>query len=169
MRRTGQQCNLALVGDSVRMHVQSQRLMRSIACVQILDGEGYKCTSLDGGMDRDARDSVVADFKNGQTKVLIATDVLSRGFDVTQVTLVINFDLPVERNGDPAYETYMHRIGRSGRFGRKGAAFNLSCDSADEEVLRAISTYFKHEIPEVPWNDEDRFVEVLQEAGLAER
>ena len=92
-----------------------------------MEGEGHKCTSIDGGLEKEARDRVVREFREGTTKVLISTDVLSRGFDVTQVTLVINFDVPTER-GDisvPAYETYLHRIGRSGRFGRKGAAFNL--------------------------------------------
>ncbi len=72
------------------------------------------------------RDRVVGEFRRGETKILISTDVLSRGFDVSQVTLVVNYDLPLERDGrTPNYETYLHRIGRSGRFGRRGAAFNL--------------------------------------------
>lgn len=135
---------------------------------QIMNAEGYKCTSLDGGMDHADRDRVVTEFRTGVTKILIATNVLARGFDVQQVTLVINFDLPTTRQGDPAYDTYMHRIGRSGRFGRKGAAFNLCCGSSDEQILGAISTYFKHAIPEVPFNDEEGFIAVLKEAGLTE-
>lgn len=96
-----------------------------------LESDGHKCTSIEGGMDMVARDRVVKEFREGTTKILIATDVLSRGFDVTQVTLVINYDVPTEKDQrTPAYETYLHRIGRSGRFGRKGAAFNLTCGPA---------------------------------------
>ena len=104
-----------------------------------MEGEGHKCTSIDGGLEKEARDRVVREFREGTTKVLISTDVLSRGFDVTQVTLVINFDVPTERSDIrvPAYETYLHRIGRSGRFGRKGAAFNLVTGAAVRACVRA--------------------------------
>lgn len=85
-----------------------------------MEAEGYKCTSITGDLDHTARDRTVQEFRDGTTKILISTDVLSRGFDVSQVTLVVNYDVPVERDQrSPAYETYMHRIGRSGRFGRK--------------------------------------------------
>lgn len=134
-----------------------------------MEKEGHKCTSIEGGMDREARDRVVKEFRDGTTKILISTDVLSRGFDVTQVTLVINFDVPTERDlRVPAFETYLHRIGRSGRFGRKGAAFNLVTGEAEQRILDQISAYFKHDIPEVPFNDEDKFVEVLKKAGLTD-
>ena len=133
-----------------------------------MNSHGFKCTSLDGKMEPSERDRVVREFRDGLTKILISTDVLSRGFDVTQVTLVVNFDLPVDRQGAPAYETYMHRIGRSGRFGRKGAAFNFCCDRNDHQILQAISQYFNHPIPDVDFSDEDRFIAVLQEAGLCD-
>lgn len=134
-----------------------------------MEREGHKCTSIEGGMDKGARDRVVKEFRDGTTKILLSTDVLSRGFDVTQVTLVINYDVPVERDGmTPAYETYLHRIGRSGRFGRKGAAFNLISGDKEAFQLDQIAEYFKHTIPEVPYNDEEKFVEVLKEAGLTD-
>ena len=134
-----------------------------------MEADGHKCTSIEGGMDKDARDRVVREFRAGTTKVLISTDVLSRGFDVTQVTLVINYDVPTERDfRTPAYETYLHRIGRSGRFGRKGAAFNLVTGQAEAAVLDAIADYFRHDIPTVQLDDEDAFVAVLKEAGLTE-
>ena len=134
-----------------------------------MEAEGHRCTSIEGGMDKDARDRVVAEFRSGATKVLISTDVLSRGFDVTQVTLVLNFDVPTERDfRTPAFETYLHRIGRSGRFGRKGAAFNLVCGPSEAAILDEIARYFKHDIPSVPWNDEEAFSRVLKEAGLTE-
>jgi ATP-dependent RNA helicase DDX19/DBP5 len=132
-----------------------------------MEMEGHKCTSIEGGMEKEARDKVVKEFREGTTKILISTDVLSRGFDVTQVTLVINFDVPTERDMRvPAYETYLHRIGRSGRFGRKGAAFNLVTGEAEIQILEQISDYFKHEIPGVPYDDDEKFEEVLKKAGL---
>eukprot|EP00887_Chlorella_sp_A99_P004464 scaffold30.g4464.t1 len=119
------------------------------------------------GKLRDWMNKRVLATKDGTTKILISTDVLSRGFDVSQVTLVINFDVPTERDlRTPAFETYLHRIGRSGRFGRKGAAFNLITGTAERRVIDEISAYFKHDIPEVPFDDEDRFVDVLRKAGL---
>lgn len=134
-----------------------------------MEVDGHRCTSIEGGMDKDARDRVVAEFRSGATKVLISTDVLSRGFDVTQVTLVVNFDVPTERDfRTPAFETYLHRIGRSGRFGRKGAAFNLVCGPSEAAILDEIARYFKHDIPSVPWNDEEAFAKVLKDAGLTE-
>lgn len=134
-----------------------------------MEADGHRCTSIEGGMDKDARDRVVSEFRSGATKVLISTDVLSRGFDVTQVTLVVNFDVPTERDfRTPAFETYLHRIGRSGRFGRKGAAFNLVCGPSESAILDEIARYFKHDIPSVPWNDEEAFARVLKEAGLTE-
>lgn len=132
-----------------------------------MESDGHKCTSIEGGMEKEARDKVVREFRDGTTKILISTDVLSRGFDVTQVTLVVNYDVPTERDlSIPAYETYLHRIGRSGRFGRKGAAFNLVTGEAENRILDQIADYFKHTIPEVPYDDEEAFEEVLKEAGL---
>ncbi|GAB4815736.1 hypothetical protein N2152v2_002782 [Parachlorella kessleri] len=134
-----------------------------------LEREGHKCTSIEGGMLKEQRDRVVKEFREGTTKILISTDVLSRGFDVTQVTLVINFDVPVERDlRTPAFETYLHRIGRSGRFGRKGAAFNLVTGTTEKKVIDEIEAYFKHDIPEVALEDEDRFIAVLKKAGLTD-
>ncbi|KAL6759166.1 P-loop containing nucleoside triphosphate hydrolase protein [Haematococcus lacustris] len=128
-----------------------------------MEADGYKCTSITGEMEHSQRDATVQEFRDGVTKILIATDVLSRGFDVSQVTLVINYDVPVERDQrTPAYETYLHRIGRSGRFGRKGAAFNLVAGDKDATVMRFISTYFNKAIEELEWDDEDKFVAVLE-------
>ncbi|MCO5601776.1 hypothetical protein L7F22_055901 [Adiantum nelumboides] len=134
-----------------------------------LDADGYKCTSIQGGLSNEDRDRIIREFRSGQTKILISTDLLARGFDQAQVTLVVNYDLPI-KNGppfEPDYELYLHRIGRSGRFGRKGAAFNLLVTSRDVENLNQISQYFSRDIPEVPWDDDEAFEKVLKEAGLA--
>jgi len=72
-----------------------------------------------GEMPQKERDSIMQEFRAGTSRVLITTDVWARGLDVQQVSLVINYDLPSNR------ENYIHRIGRSGRFGRKGVAINV--------------------------------------------
>jgi ATP-dependent RNA helicase DDX19/DBP5 len=135
-----------------------------------MEAEGYRCTSITGDMQMHDRDRVVREFRDGATKILISTDVLSRGFDVSQVTLVVNYDAPVERDQrTPNYETYLHRIGRSGRFGRRGAAFNLVAGDEDARVVDSIARYFARDIPDVPWDDEEAFIEVLRKAGLTDQ
>ena len=76
-------------------------------------------------MQPQERDQVIDQFRKGASRILIATNVLSRGFDVSSVTLVVNYNMPYTPNKAPDYESYLHRIGRTGRFGRKGAAFNF--------------------------------------------
>ena len=66
----------------------------------------------------------------------------ARGVDVDNVCLVVNYDVPVDKSGNPDYETYLHRIGRTGRFGRKGTAINLISDQKSAQVLAAIEAFF---------------------------
>jgi ATP-dependent RNA helicase len=88
-----------------------------------------------GDMLQEERNSIMEDFRSGGCRILIATDVLSRGIDVQQVSLVINFDMTREM------ETYLHRIGRCGRHGRKGVAINL-VNKFDQKYLRAIERHY---------------------------
>jgi ATP-dependent RNA helicase DDX19/DBP5 len=133
-----------------------------------MNAAGYKCTVIEGQMEHSDRDRVVQEFRNGLTKILIATDVLSRGLDVSTVTLVINYDMPVDFHNprSPNYETYLHRIGRSGRFGNKGAAFNLILGDSERAIMDQIELHFNHKVPEVQFNDDLTFEKVLEEAGL---
>jgi ATP-dependent RNA helicase DDX19/DBP5 len=133
-----------------------------------MNASGYKCTVIEGQMEHADRDRVVKEFRDGLTKILIATDVLSRGLDVSTVTLVINYDMPVEFHNprSPNYETYLHRIGRSGRFGKKGAAFNLILGDSERAICDQIELHFNHKIPEVAFNDDVTFEKVLEDAGL---
>jgi len=136
---------------------------------QRLTDEGHTCTSISGEMSFEDRDRVIQEFRDSVTRILISTDVLSRGFDVSDVTLVVNYDVPLEfESWEPAYETYLHRIGRSGRFGRRGCAFNLVCGPRENDIIDKIANYFEREIPSVPKDDEARFIDVLKEAGLTE-
>jgi ATP-dependent RNA helicase len=88
------------------------------------------------------------EFRNGASRVLITTDVWGRGLDVQQVSVVINYDIPKNR------EIYLHRIGRSGRFGRKGVAINLVTDE-DIGLLREIEQYYGTQVDEMPVNVAD--------------
>ncbi|XLR55344.1 hypothetical protein S83_006016 [Arachis hypogaea] len=116
---------------------------------------GYEVTSIQGALDHEERDKIVKEFRDGLTQVLISTDVLARGFDQQQVNLVINYDLPIKhtaeytREFEPDYEVYLHRVGRAGRFGRKGAVFNLIYDEKDERLMSKIENHFGTRVSEV--------------------
>lgn len=108
----------------------------------------FTVSSMHGDMPQKERDAIMQEFRQGATRVLITTDVWARGIDVQQVSLVINYDLPLNR------ENYIHRIGRSGRFGRKGVAINF-VTSEDVSVLRDIEQYYSTQIDEMPMNVAD--------------
>lgn len=110
-----------------------------------LETSGYTCSVLHGGVEPAERDATMLAFRNGESNVLITTNVLARGVDVDNVCLVINYDVPVDKDQNPDYETYLHRIGRTGRFGRKGTAINLIGDQASLEVLAAIEEKYSME------------------------
>jgi len=134
-----------------------------------LTREDYVCSSIQGSLDQAEREKIIQEFKDGYTKVLISTDVLARGFDQAQVNLVINYDMPIKfgTRDEPDYEVYLHRIGRAGRFGRKGAVFNLLCGETDNVVMKKIENYFQHQVPEVRnWKNEEGFETALKDAGL---
>jgi len=98
--------------------------------------------------EKEDRNKVMAQFKNGSCRVLICTDLMARGIDVQQVSVVINYDLPVN------LETYIHRIGRSGRFGRKGVAINF-ITSKSKRYQDDIQKYYNTTIEEKPANIAD--------------
>ncbi|EPS60784.1 hypothetical protein M569_14017 [Genlisea aurea] len=108
----------------------------------------FTVSSMHGDMPQKERDAIMGEFRSGQTRVLITTDIWARGLDVQQVSLVINYDLPNNR------ELYIHRIGRSGRFGRKGVAINF-VKSDDIKILRDIEQYYSTQIDEMPMNVAD--------------
>nr|GMD65485.1 eukaryotic initiation factor 4A-III [Ipomoea batatas] len=117
----------------------------------------FTVSSMHGDMPQKERDAIMGEFRSGTTRVLITTDVWARGLDVQQassfslqfkVSLVINYDLPNNR------ELYIHRIGRSGRFGRKGVAINF-VKSDDIKILRDIEQYYSTQIDEMPMNVAD--------------
>jgi ATP-dependent RNA helicase DDX19/DBP5 len=109
---------------------------------QTLSSSGYTCSVLHSRVDAEQRDETMEQFRNGQSNVLITTNVLARGVDVDNVCLVVNYDVPVDKDGQAAYETYLHRIGRTGRFGRKGTAITLIDDDESLQILQNIEKHF---------------------------
>jgi len=108
----------------------------------------FTVSCMHGDMQQKEREAIMSEFRAGNSRVLIATDIWGRGLDVQQVSLVINYDLPLNR------ELYIHRIGRSGRFGRKGVAINF-VKNEDVNVLRDIEQYYSTQIDEMPMNVSD--------------
>jgi len=99
-------------------------------------------------LDQKERDLVMREFRSGSSRVLISTDLLARGIDVQQVSLVINFELPQNT------ENYLHRIGRSGRFGRKGVAINFVTNN-DVRVMKELERFYHTQIEEMPMDIAD--------------
>ena len=108
----------------------------------------FAVSSMHGDMTQKDRDKIMRDFRSGKSRVLITTDIWGRGLDVQQVSLVICYDLPLTR------EVYIHRIGRSGRFGRKGVAINFVKDE-DMKGLRELEQFYSTQILEMPENVSD--------------
>jgi translation initiation factor 4A len=108
----------------------------------------FTVSAMHGDMDQKERDVIMREFRSGSSRVLITTDLLARGIDVQQVSLVINYDLPTNR------ENYIHRIGRGGRFGRKGVAINFVTDD-DKRTLQDIEKFYNTQIDEMPMNVAD--------------
>ena len=108
----------------------------------------FTVSATHGDMDQNSRDVIMREFRSGSSRVLITTDLLARGIDVQQVSLVINFDLPAQP------ENYLHRIGRSGRFGRKGVAINF-CSAEELKILEDIQRFYHTVIEQLPSNVAD--------------
>ncbi|KAF2689135.1 P-loop containing nucleoside triphosphate hydrolase protein [Lentithecium fluviatile CBS 122367] len=130
---------------------------------QRMVAEGHKVAQLSGGMDGNDRDKIIDQFRTGEAKVLITTNVLARGIDVQSVTMVINYDVPtMADNKTPDPETYLHRIGRTGRFGRVGVALTFVHDKASWEQLHFIANYFKTDLLPIDTSDWDAVEELIQ-------
>lgn len=158
------------LGEKVGQTIIFVRTRNSAAALhQSLVNFGYEVTSIQGALKQEDRDKIIKEFKEGLTQVLISTDLLARGFDQSQVNLVVNYDLPVifDNLSEPAYDVYLHRVGRAGRFGRKGAVFNLLCGDRDMQLMEKIEKYFDCQIAVVnSWKSDVDFEDALKKAGL---
>jgi translation initiation factor 4A len=113
---------------------------------QQLKLNNFTITTIHSNMNQSERDNIVKEFRDGNTRLLLTTDLLSRGIDIPQVNMVINYDLP------PNKETYVHRIGRCGRFDKKGVAITLvkSTDPCDIKTFNRMKHYYNMDIKEMP-------------------
>ena len=103
----------------------------------------FTVSAIHADLPQAERDTIMKEFRSGSSRILISTDLLARGIDVQQVSLVINYDLPANK------ENYIHRIGRGGRFGRKGVAINFVTDR-DVGMMREIEKFYSTQIEEMP-------------------
>ena len=108
-----------------------------------LNANGYAVTSIHGKLSREERDRIMKEFIDGNTRILVSTDLLCRGIDVQQVSTVINYDIPYN------IDSYLHRIGRSGRWGRKGVGINFVTFN-DIKTIREIEKYYSTQIEPMP-------------------
>ncbi|KAF7589206.1 RNA helicase required for poly(A+) mRNA export [Aspergillus hancockii] len=131
--------------------------------------EGHTVASLTGGIEGSQRDAVIDQFRAGQAKVLITTNVLARGIDVSTVSMVINYDIPEihqdgrargERQAD--FQTYLHRIGRTGRFGRVGVSISFVANREEWNMLNQIQQYFNCSIQRIDTKDWDEVEDIIK-------
>jgi translation initiation factor 4A len=108
-----------------------------------LSNDDFSVSMIHGEMQQKERNQIMDDFRNGVSRVLISTDLLSRGIDIQQVSIVINYDIP------QSLDSYIHRIGRSGRFGRKGTAINF-VTNYDKQKITELEQYYSTEIVAMP-------------------
>ena len=119
--------------DQVLIFTNTKRMVDLL--VERLDRHRFSATGLHGDMAQNKRERIISDFREGKTRVVVATDVAARGLDVDGVTMVVNYDIPNDS------ESYVHRIGRTGRMGRKGEAWSFVSGEDAPNMTKIISTW----------------------------
>ena len=125
--------------------IYSNSVSRVINLYNAMKEDSFPVCCIHSNMTKNEREQSFNEFRNGSARVLISTNVTSRGIDIQQVSVVINFDLPKD------IHNYLHRIGRSGRWGRKGCGINFITRS-DTDKMKEIQTYYSTQIEELPAN-----------------
>uniref|UniRef100_A0A646QG28 RNA helicase n=1 Tax=Hemiscolopendra marginata TaxID=943146 RepID=A0A646QG28_9MYRI len=125
--------------------------------------QGHAVALLSGDLTVEQRIAVLDRFRKGTEKVLITTNVCARGIDVEQVTVVVNFDIPTDAKMTPDFETYLHRIGRTGRFGKAGIAINMVDGPKSRALLKQIEDHFGREILKLDAEDVDEIEKIAQD------
>lgn len=136
-----------------------------------MEADGHKVSALHGAYEGQNRDALLDDFRSGRSKVLITTNVLSRGIDVSSVSMVINYDIPMKGPGDrePDNETYLHRIGRTGRFGRVGVSISFVYDRKSFDALSQIANYYGIDLIQLSPDDWDATEKKVQDVIKSSR
>jgi superfamily II DNA/RNA helicase len=107
--------------------------------------DSFTVSCMHGGMEPGEREAILKEFRTGSSRILITTDLLARGIDIQQISIVINYDIPKSK------EEYLHRIGRSGRYGRKGIGINF-VTAHDVRLMQDIEIFYSTQIMEMPTN-----------------
>ncbi|KAL2877415.1 RNA helicase required for poly(A+) mRNA export [Colletotrichum sp. CLE4] len=136
-----------------------------------MEADGHRVSALHGAKDGPERDRLLEEFRTGQSKVLLTTNVLARGIDVSSVSMVINYDIPMKGRGDsePDPETYLHRIGRTGRFGRIGVSISFVYDKKSFYALKNIADMYEIDLVQLDANDWDQTEEDVQKVIKSNR
>ena len=117
--------------------------MKAEHIAEKMSAQGYPVTCIHGELDKADRTHRMEQFIKGETRVMVATDIIARGIDIQQISLVINYELPTNR------ENYVHRIGRAGRYGRKGTTINLLIPE-EVEMMKVIATHYGMNLKQLP-------------------
>lgn len=128
----------------------------TIDITELCERNGYRAAALNGDMTQQAREQTLEKLKSGRLDILVATDVAARGIDIERISLVVNFDIPLDA------ESYVHRIGRTGRAGRSGRAL-LFVEPRERRLLRNIENLMKKPIDEVPVPNHEILMEKRRE------
>ncbi|KAK4225356.1 ATP-dependent RNA helicase DBP5 [Podospora fimiseda] len=136
-----------------------------------MEEDGHKVSALHGAFEGANRDALLDDFRSGRSKVLITTNVLARGIDVSSVSMVINYDIPMKGAGDrePDSETYLHRIGRTGRFGRVGVSISFVYDKKSFDALSYIANFYGIDLIQLSPDDWDETEKKVQDVIKSSR
>jgi ATP-dependent RNA helicase RhlE len=141
--------------ESVLVFTRTKRGAKQVALK--LEGAGFRATSLQGNLSQNRRLAAMNGFRDGSLQIMVATDIASRGIDVTTISHVINFDMP------STVETYIHRIGRTGRADKVGEAFTLVTQD-DNALIRGIERVLGHKLEQYRFPDFDYNAAGKQEA-----
>lgn len=157
------------VGQSI-IFVEQKRTADTLS--RFMQDKGHNVAALHGGIDKEIRLQLYQEFKENKRRVLIATNALARGIDVPGMSLVVNYDFPVQfdkdaQRGAPKnadYAMYQHRIGRCGRFGKKGCAFTFVHTADDERMLNETKEHFQCKIEEASGDDAEELEQLVKDA-----
>lgn len=138
-----------------------------------MEADGHKIAALHGAYEGESRDQLLNDFRTGKSKVLITTNVLARGIDVSSVSMVINYDIPMKGMGDrePDAETYLHRIGRTGRFGRVGVSISFVHDRKSFTALADIANHYGIDLIQLSpddWEETEKKIRQILKSSRAQ-
>ncbi|TVY86194.1 ATP-dependent RNA helicase [Lachnellula willkommii] len=156
------------VGSSI---IFVKRRNTADAIADRLTKDGHHVVAVHGAFEGGERDRILEEFRTGKIKVLITTNVLARGIDVQSVNMVINYDVPMKGRNDeePDAETYLHRIGRTGRFGRVGVSISFVFDKKSFLALNQIALYYQIDLVRLPTDDWDETENIIKDVTKSSR